>query len=330
MVGGQPVEELRRLVGRLRGLLRRLPPERLGDLGEAREHRLPVLDRGADLGEDLVDVMLEPREPLGIADLVDLHLDAGFADAVLVARLGEALAGAVGLAVHGDDRVHQRVDSGAPLVQERRERIHEERHVVVDDLEHGVRRLPAVLGHARVVEADLGLAGLALGGELPERERGAVDVLGLAVDHLLGRGLGVEALERLGEGLVVRLAQPSLGKLAHRGELGIQPLQLTFAHPGPLPHVLSGPATRAVRYCPGAAALLRKANRVRPSCAGSRDRSTAVSARAGTRLSRSRRRSRARWPRSARRAAGAPRPRAAPGGATPCRDRRRAAPRGAP
>ena len=67
-----------------------------------------------------------------------------------------------------------------------RHRVDEERHVVGDDLDDGVRRLPAVLLELRVVDADLGRARLALAPSeapvrsapptLQVRKRGAVQV----------------------------------------------------------------------------------------------------------------------------------------------------------
>ena len=62
-----------------------------------------------------------------------------------------------------------------------RHRVDDERHVVGDDLDHRVRRLPAVLLELGVVDVHLDLAGRAHPGPVPVRDRGAVQVERAAV-----------------------------------------------------------------------------------------------------------------------------------------------------
>ncbi len=66
---------------------------------------------------------------------------------------------------------------GAPAASERhRHGIDEERHVVRDDLDNAVRRLPAVLLDPRCVHVHLRLALRPSLQEVPVRERSAVEV----------------------------------------------------------------------------------------------------------------------------------------------------------
>ena len=72
-----------------------------------------------------------------------------------------------------------------------RDRVDEERHVVGDDLDDGVRRLPAVLLDVGRVDVHLRLAGPPDAAEVPVRERGAVQVELAPVDQVVGRDVRV-------------------------------------------------------------------------------------------------------------------------------------------
>src|SRR6516165_6384807 len=84
------------------------------------------------------------------------------------------------------------VDGVAFAGKRRGNGIDEERHVVVDDLDRGARRAPAMLLKPRIDDAHLRLAGRARLGKAPERERGAIEVLGRAGENILGRYVPVE------------------------------------------------------------------------------------------------------------------------------------------
>jgi hypothetical protein len=83
------------------------------------------------------------------------------------------------------------VDRVTLAVDRHPRRIHEERHVVVDDLDHGVSRLPAVLVEERVVNPDLGRPGRPLPGEAPVGYGRSVDVDWRAVGQVLQGDPGV-------------------------------------------------------------------------------------------------------------------------------------------
>jgi hypothetical protein len=68
---------------------------------------------------------------------------------------------ATAVALHAQHRVHHQLDHEARLVHHHRQRVDQERHVVGDEFDPGVRRIPAVLRQRRVEGADPRLAGLA-------------------------------------------------------------------------------------------------------------------------------------------------------------------------
>ena len=144
----------------------------------------------------------------------------------VIARLElvEAVRPAVDLDVHvglvADDGMHQHVDAELAAAELHAHRVHEERHVVGDDVDRRVRRLPAVLLERRVVDADARLAGLAVLAERPVRERGAVEVDRLAALQVR-RGSAPVVLpdERFGFGDLLRghpLANPFTDRFDER------------------------------------------------------------------------------------------------------------------
>src|SRR3546814_14570411 len=71
-------------------------------------------------------------------------------------------------------------------------RVDEERHVVVDDLDHAVLRFPAILGRIGIVGADACLAGGALLQPLPQGKGAAGQVVGGAAAQVAWRHVGEE------------------------------------------------------------------------------------------------------------------------------------------
>ena len=167
----------------------------------ARLHRLPVLDRGAHIGQHLGDARFELGQLRRIGLAVDLQMHERFQPAFwrsIGSGYGDDLALAV--ALDAQHRVHQEVQRQPLAVHLHRHRVDQEGHVVVDDLDHGMRARPAVLLAHRVVHADpylarrKGLAERQMGGGRP------LQVRGRARGKLLGIDLGViQAPERLDE-----------------------------------------------------------------------------------------------------------------------------------
>ena len=143
----EQVDRLRQLLGIDR---RRMIRQVLGNLARLLEHRGPVGDSGVDVAEHAYEVVAQLGQGLRVGLLVELDVDRRLADAALVDDLLEV---AVLVAPHAHDRADHQVDAVAVAGDLHRDRIDEERHVVVHELGDGVRRLPAVLLDVRVVDA---------------------------------------------------------------------------------------------------------------------------------------------------------------------------------
>ena len=224
MVVGGPAQELLRLGAA--GIGHRHGPrgQFIGNGQHPGAHRAPVGDRGAHVLQDRADARFDLRH-LASGLAIDLHVDQRLA---LGRRPGFAadrdqLAGLV--ALHRHHRMAEHMHAHALVRQGHGHRVDQERHVVVDHLDHGVWRFPAVLAHAGVEHAHFGHAGLALARhleEIPGQVGPAVGamlddlVLGHALVESLGERLGLR-LHRLGDPLAQRLQDRLDGRLAPRG-----------------------------------------------------------------------------------------------------------------
>ena len=189
MVVLDPLEEgtgLLELLGidrrRRRAQIRDAPAQRLA-------HPAPVLDRGPDVVERRAHFRRDRVEH----PLLGLAIGLGVDD-----RLHD---GALARVVEGEDRVdatvvppaeaHHGVDDQVArvpaAVQHHPHRVDQERHVVGDDLDDGMGRLPAVLLDLRVVDPDLRGARRAPPGEVEVRRRGPVEIVRLALGEVLVR-----------------------------------------------------------------------------------------------------------------------------------------------
>ena len=195
VVVGEPLEE--------RGRLLVLVAHLVGSLERALAHRLPVLDRAADLADHAYDMALELAQPALVRLACHLGVDHRLARDAVVPRLAgredlDELP--VRVAPHGEDGMDDQVNAAAAPVQLHAHRVDEERHVVGDDLDDRVGGLPAVLLEARVVDADLRRARRPLPHEVERAERQAIQVQRVAVGHVLRGHPPVELpRERLGE-----------------------------------------------------------------------------------------------------------------------------------
>ena len=164
----------------------------LGQHGGA--HRAPVLHRRAHIGQNagqpLLD-MLQRRQVrlFGGLDVHDRFQPAVFCLGVWRQQFDQ-LAGFV--AADAGDRVDDEMHGHAVAAELRRDRIDEERHVVIDDLDGAVQRVPAICLEGGGEGADLRRIGGALGDEAPGREHGAEQILRIAVQNVVGRHMRVE------------------------------------------------------------------------------------------------------------------------------------------
>ncbi len=160
MVVGGPAQEL--LCFGTRGIVdrQRAAAQVVGQRQRLVLHRLPVAHDGAHFIQRLVDGLLDGGHGFGrLAVDFQQHHRLGIA----LADLGQLAGLVAGEAQH---RVAQHVHAHALLGQRHGHGVDQERHVVVDDLQHGVRRFPAIGLGGGVEHAHVGLAGLACTGEL--------------------------------------------------------------------------------------------------------------------------------------------------------------------
>ena len=173
----------------------------LDGLVQARAHLAEVADRDAHVVQHRFDAALDLFQFFRLRHLGGADLHHRFGGRVRLADLGD-LAGLVARDVH--DRMHDQMNVEVLARQLGGHRIHQERHVVVHDLDHGVAGPPAMLILMRIEDADLGHPRLTLVGELPEREGGAEQVFRRFLRDVRNRHIGVELPD---EGLGLSLAR---------------------------------------------------------------------------------------------------------------------------
>jgi hypothetical protein len=192
-------------VGRYRG---RALAQALDDGLGPGQHRLPIGHGHPDVPEHPLQTLPDLNVPLG---RLLAHLDLGERlaqlPAAVLANLQET---AVAVAGDCEDRVHQHHRLDVEPVELGDHRVDQKGHVVVDDLDHAVAALPAAFIDARIVDAHLGLSRAALLAEAPQRQRGAVQVVGAQFGEVARRAIRVEPREERLEVGASRLVGPAL------------------------------------------------------------------------------------------------------------------------
>ena len=201
----QPVQEIDALLLIFRGKIRLLG--RGADGLQARENGGPVLHGGAHIAE-------HPRQRIGqrllfggADNAVAFDQDQGF-NGVRIAGLGGAgrIAGAsdpaLGVAAHAHQRMNNPVSGAAGAIDRHGDRIHEERHVVLHDLNHGVLADKAVLSERRVEHAHPGAlrrarrieqAPVRIGDRVKRGRAAGRDLVGISVLEVGGNEAGLPA-----------------------------------------------------------------------------------------------------------------------------------------
>ena len=175
-------------------------------------HGAPVLDRDlhiAQRGQHLGRKRIEHaafRLPVGLD--MDRRLDAGLPAAAGVLDRQHRLQAPRAAAAHAQHRVDDEVAGIAARIEHHAHGIDQERQVVGDDLDDGVRRLPAMLLDFGVVNADLCLAGGALAGEVEMRHRRPVKVVRPAFGQVFLRDAGIVEGDERKRRLELAAAQP--------------------------------------------------------------------------------------------------------------------------
>jgi len=106
------------------------------DLAQSREHRPPILDAGANLGEDVVERLHGRGALRRIVDLIDVAMDKAFAAGIGGLRCFKIDKPARGVAPHLEYRVNKRTNFETAAVEFADNRIHQEGHIVIDDFKH--------------------------------------------------------------------------------------------------------------------------------------------------------------------------------------------------
>ena len=202
MVVGQPLEERDRLIGLVRRDRRRVRLQVGDGHVHPRPHGTPVLHRASNVGEDPPDRFGDLVERLRRRPRADLDVHVGFADEPgrIGSRLraGDLLQPAPGVAPDPHDGMDHRMDGVTLAVEAGGDRIDEERHVVVDDLDDRMRAPPSVPGRARIEDTDLGSAGFPPFREVPEAEGRAAEIFHRPLRQV---GLRRPSVEQAGEPL---------------------------------------------------------------------------------------------------------------------------------
>ncbi len=151
----------------------------------SRAHR-PVLDGGAHVAQRAQQSRAQIGHQLGIGDPIHLEMHGGFADAFIGSTGENALQMTVGVARHSQHRMDDLVHRETVPIEFHRHGIHQERHVVGDDLHHSVGALPAVFLEAGIVDPDDRDARSPLAAEIPVGQGRAVQIFRGSFEQVLG------------------------------------------------------------------------------------------------------------------------------------------------
>ena len=149
-------------------------------------HLAPVLNPGANVGEDFLDSGANRFQGFGRRLGVDFEMHEGLDGGAGVA-LGHLDSSAGAVAAHADGWVDDEVGGEFVALDLGAHRIDQKRHIVVDDIDDRVRRRPAVLGDAGVEYSDLDGRGATVLDKLPQSQRRAVERFGRPRENVLGR-----------------------------------------------------------------------------------------------------------------------------------------------
>ena len=209
-----PLEEGAGLRQLLRVDRRRRGPQVRDAAAKLLAHRRPVLHRGPHVVEGGVHLRAHRVERLLIGLTVGLDVDDRLDDGPvrLVVEREERLDAVAVAAAHAHHRMDDEVARVPAAVHHHPHRVDQERHVVGDDLDDGVGRLPAVLLDLRVVDPDLRRAGGAPPGKVQVRRRRAVEVGRTAFREVVGRDPRVVAGDEGEDEVDVLGAHPLAGE----------------------------------------------------------------------------------------------------------------------
>ena len=220
IVGGEPFQERNRLGDLVDRQRRRIGLE-LGDrLGDARRHRTPVLDRGADIGESQLDPLHDLRASRLLVDARNMDVDEALSQQAGAGGSGALEGGkpAGGIAGDAEYGVHDQADIDAALAQLCQNRIDQERHVVIDDLEHGFALPPfrADTGFEGL-ETDLRRPRFSHGHERPGARRQPGELTRVVTHDVFGRREGEKPGDEILRHLAIVASEDLAGRCDERG-----------------------------------------------------------------------------------------------------------------
>ena len=146
----------------------------------------------------------------------DMDVDEAFARLVLVvAALRSAAPSSLPALSRVDrqDRMHDQARRQAALGQFGHHRIDQERHVVVDDLDHRDRLEMLAVRRRRLLEADFRRAGLAGGEERPGLAGERREFGGVVADQVLRRGAAEQQRDKIVRHVALVAAQELCGRI---------------------------------------------------------------------------------------------------------------------
>jgi hypothetical protein len=212
IVGAQPFEELHRfgdLVGRER---RRALLQAGDDLAEMAYHGAPIPHAEADVGQHLLECRNDRAALRVVIDAPDMDMDEAFPQGSGRLQALEVHKPPVRVARHREDRVNHETDVDCPLRQLRQDRVHQERHVVIDELQDRDVLEPVPRnGAGRGLETDFRRARRPDGQQGPGALRQRRDLARRVGQKVLGHGAGEQPADE-GPGNV-----PALGEQRRRG-----------------------------------------------------------------------------------------------------------------
>ena len=175
-------------------------------------HGAPVLHREAHFAEHAIERGDEIGAGRGVADRIDMNMDEA------LARGGNRVGCADGsqlaaIAPHAEHRMRDQPHIEPAFGEFAHHRVDQERHVVVDDLDHRDRLALARGGERHDLAADLRCARRTLAQKIvgPPGKRG--EIVGAIAQHVLGNGAGVKLRDECGWDVVAAAAKRATGLL---------------------------------------------------------------------------------------------------------------------
>ncbi len=195
MIVGEPAQESAALVQFLGRDRRRPLVQFRDDAVHLVAHVLPIGEGQPHVAQHARHVGGKRFLPRRVRHAVHLDVDERFVPRRRRALGAHSPQRAVGVAIDQHQRMDDEVQRQPVTVDFHRHRVDEERHVVVDDFDDRVRRLPAMLLDRRIEHAHAHVAGLALARKVPVRQRRAVQIRRLPLRQVLRVDLAEIALD---------------------------------------------------------------------------------------------------------------------------------------